>query len=71
MERVRLLLVLFIGAISQINAQEQTIQLSLEDCILLAKKNSLELKEQKLKVEQARLSYTSSKNAYLPSIVGL
>ncbi len=68
MERVRLLLVLFIGAISQINAQEQTIKLSLEDCILLAKKNNLELKEQKIKVEQARLSYTSSKNAYLPSI---
>ncbi len=61
-----LLLVLVLPLTSELQAQSRESVLNLEQCISLAKERNLGLKEEQLKLRQAKLSHSSSLNAFLP-----
>ncbi len=63
-----LLFVLVLPLPLELQAQSKESALSLEQCISLAKERNLNLKEQQLKLGQAKLRHSSSLNTFLPSV---
>src|ERR1035437_6596690 len=63
------LIILFIACVSMVHAQQNNI-LTLQQCLDIAVKNNLTVRQDSLTAEQARIGFTQAKDNILPSITG-